>query len=183
MCKIFYVHGLGGGVKSSTYIGLCNHFDDVEILEYPSETATFGENFKIICDKFFDKVGSEKFFLIGTSLGGYFASKLADEFLARGGDVEKIRLMLINPAVNPYEIARGLNYPEVLVNSYKGIEISKNLEIRPTVVLAMDDELLDAQATAERFSDCDVRAFPNGGHSCWDALSDDIVKIIKNNSK
>ncbi len=182
MGKIFYVHGLGGGVKSSTYIGLCKYFYDVEILEYPSETATFDENFKIICDKFFDKVGSEIFWIIGTSLGGYFASKLADEFLVRGGDVQKIRLMLINPAVNPYEIARGLNYPEALVNSYKGIEISKNLEAKPIVVLAMDDELLDANATAERFSDCDVLAFPSGGHSCWDALGDDIIKIVEKHS-
>ncbi len=178
MAKIFYIHGLGGGVKSSTFIGLCKHFDDVEILEYPSETATYDENFAIICNKFFAKVGNENFIIVGTSLGGYFASKLADEYLARGGDVSKMRAIFINPSTNPIKTANGLGYPNELVESYKDKPISKNSKVKPTIILAMDDELLDANECAELFEGFDVRKFPRGGHRCWEVLEHNIVACL-----
>ena len=177
--QIFYIHGLGGGVKSATYIGLCKYFADVEILEYPSQTATFSENFKLICDKFYSKYKGGKFLLIGTSLGGFYSSKFAEEFAKNGGDLNNISVLMINPAINPYTVALGLDYPKELVDSYKEVEFSTLANIRKRVILALDDELLDAKQTASIFpSDC-VLSFSRGGHSCWASLESDIVNLVR----
>ena len=177
--QIFYIHGLGGGVKSATYIGLCSHFDNVEILEYPSETATFTDNFKLISRKFFSAYKGGKFLLVGTSLGGFYASKLVEEIVARNVPIENICVIMINPAVNPYAVALGLNYPQALIDSYNGIEISTLPNIEKRIVLALDDELLDARQTARIFSTNYVLSFAKGGHSCWATLENDIVSLIR----
>ena len=181
--KIFYVHGLGGGVMSSTYIGLCKHFDDVEILQYPSESATYGKNLDIICKKFFEVLerdAPDKIVVVGSSLGGFFSSKLVDEYVRRGCDVNKLGVVLVNPASYPFEVAVVREYPAELVNSYDNIMISQNPNVKKVVVLTEDDEVLDAFKTAERMKENgEIVMFKNGKHSCYEALENDIIGFVK----
>ena len=181
--KIFYVHGLGGGVMSSTYIGLCKHFENVEILQYPSESAKYGENLDIICKKFFEVLqrdNPDKIVIVGSSLGGFFTSKLVDEFVANGGDVSKLGVVMINPASYPFEVAVVREYPAELVNSYDGIMISKNPNVKKVVVLTEDDEVLDAFKTAERLAGTgEIAMFKNGKHSCYETLENEIIGYVK----
>jgi|GEM_PF-5761792 len=179
MAKIYYIHGLSGSAQSATCVGLRENFDGVECLAYPSETATFGENLRTITDAFYGFEGifkSPEILVVGTSLGGFFASKLADEIARRGG-VGRVKFLMINPAVSPYDAAKAQNYPRYLVDSYKGIKISDNKKFDRKVVLCLDDELLDPSPAAEIFGK-DVITFPTGGHSCWNARKADILAVI-----
>ena len=178
--KVFYVHGLGGGLHSSTYLGLQEHFNDVECLVYPSETMGYSENLKTIADKFFDTYKGEKTLIVGTSLGGFFSTKLIEEIRSRNFDMNNLRLLIVNPAINPYKIGvLKESYPQELVATYKGIEISQAESVEKALVLAMDDELLDAQLTSQKLSAWRQFKFAEGGHSCWNTLGKEIIKIAE----
>lgn len=178
--KIYYIHGLSGSRESATCVGLRERFEGVECLEYPSQTASYAENLRIITSAFYaleEFFKSEKIIVVGTSLGGFFASKLADEIQKRGG-VGDVSFLLINPAVCPYETARGKGYERELVDSYKGLTISYNKMFKTRAVVTLDDELLNPRQAIDIFgSACTV--FPSGGHSCWNMRQNEISQIIK----
>ena len=187
--KIRYIHGLSGGVKSRTNTGLCEVFGaaNVDCLSYPSETATFGENFALILRKFEDAQRQNPApitAIVGTSLGGFFASKLADELVKnRGVNPDCLALVLINPATNPFETGKKLGYENSPVfRSYKGQTAARNfaeLGIAHTVFVALDDELLDPQQTLQYFAADNVVKLPFGGHSCWNAQFEIIAEKIR----
>lgn len=180
--KILYIHGLGGGLQSATYAGLRRHFDGVDILLYPSQTATFGENLAIIKRGFSERVPDSyrgKVLIVGTSLGGFFATKLADFLASSGFDVSRLRLMLVNPAAVPYETAKLLDYPQELSSTYEGETILKNEGVKKVVVLTADDEVLDPSRARGLLEPADIRVFERGGHSCWNALELELVPIVR----
>lgn len=175
---IFYIHGLGGGEKSATYQGLKKHFADVVLLAYPSESAEYAENLRVISEKFFYRANfSENVVVVGTSLGGFFATKLAD--LCAEHELPRLRLLLVNPAATPFKTASGLGYPKELVDTYKGVEISHNAGVKKIVVLADDDELLNPDETAAILSPCRLERFARGGHSCWNTLGGNIAEFVR----
>ncbi|MGI4838811.1 MAG: YqiA/YcfP family alpha/beta fold hydrolase [Janthinobacterium lividum] len=108
--------------------------------------------------------------LVGSSLGGYYATHLAERL--------GLKALLINPAVNPHKLFKGVLGPQT--NFYNGqtwdltldhIEALKALEVPPPhsaeryqVWLQTGDETLDYRH-AERFYDgCDLRIEVGGDH-------------------
>jgi len=107
--------------------------------------------------------------LVGSSLGGYYATYLAE----RHG----VRAALLNPAVRPYDLLR-----EVLgaqQNLYTGeryeltaghLEEMRALEVatvtpgRYLLIVATGDEVLDYRAAVERYRGCRQIVIPGGDH-------------------
>jgi uncharacterized protein len=123
--------------------------------------------------------------LIGSSLGGYYATTLAEQY--------KLRAVLINPAVYPYRLLR--NYLGMNRNFYTQIEY----EVKPEymqqlldmdvpqvtcprdflVLLQTADETLDYRDAAEKFYDAQLVIEPGGSHDFdqFDKVVPDILQF------
>jgi predicted esterase YcpF (UPF0227 family) len=111
--------------------------------------------------------------LMGSSLGGYFATYLAEKYHAQA--------VLINPAVKPFELMK--DYLGEQVNPYtqecyqvneqhivelKTLEqknISKNNYL---VMVQTGDEVLDYQQAVEKYRQCQLVIVQGGDHSFID---------------
>jgi hypothetical protein len=122
--------------------------------------------------------------LIGSSLGGYYATCLAERY--------DLRAVLVNPAVYPYRLLK--DYLGVNRNYYNGAEYEITLEhmqqlldmevariSRPErylVLLQTADETLDYREAAEKFSDAQLIIEPGGSHS-FDNFERVIPQILQ----
>lgn len=113
--------------------------------------------------------------IIGSSLGGYFASYLADKYHQR--------VVLINPAIKPYELLE--DYIGQQENPYTGIvyqvtkdhmrqlkaieskapQISSVQKNNYLVMVQTGDEVLDYQQAVEKYQHCHLRVEQGGDHS------------------
>ncbi|WP_281556308.1 YqiA/YcfP family alpha/beta fold hydrolase [Thalassomonas sp. RHCl1] len=113
---------------------------------------------------------NSRWFLIGSSLGGYFAHYLAEKYA--------LPAVLINPAVKPYQLLR--DYPSEQTNPYTGevyqigtgeIDALKSLESNISlknnylVMLQTGDEVLNYRQAAAKYQDCHLHIHHGGDHS------------------
>lgn len=124
----------------------------------------------------------QRIILIGSSLGGFYATYLADKY--------ELQAVLVNPAVRPHELMRKyLGWNE---NPYSQVRYELtathmqtlqsayiNSLQRPCqflVLLQMADEVLDATEASARFYQCACRIAPGGDHRFqhFDQLLPDI---------
>ncbi len=115
----------------------------------------------------------EPLILVGTSLGGYYASYLTYKY----GNIS----VLINPSTHPIEslkneVGKYKNYKtdeeyiftrehlESLKDYFIPIEKLNNYNDKILVYLDEDDELLDSKKTAEYFKNFYVKMYPGGNH-------------------
>lgn len=117
-------------------------------------------------------VGVSKPLLVGSSMGGFYATALAER--------RQLRAVLVNPAVRPHELLAG-HLGEELVNPYSGerhrldgndLDAFRALAVaRPSrpqdllVLLQTGDEILDWRQAAETYADCSVVKLLGGNHS------------------
>jgi len=117
--------------------------------------------------------------LIGSSLGGYYATSLAEQY--------KLRAVLINPAVYPYRLLR--HYLGINRNYHTGAEYEMKPEYmqqlldmeakqlsqpqRYLVLLQTADETLDYRDAAEKYSDTQLLIEQGGSHGY-----DDFDKVV-----
>ncbi|MBE8168505.1 MAG: esterase YqiA [Shewanella sp.] len=111
---------------------------------------------------------------IGSSLGGYFATYLAQRY---GG-----KAVLINPAIKPYELMEdllGAQYNpyteqsfEVTVQHQQWLkDVDSEVIINPDrffVLLQTGDEVLDYRQAVSKYHCCKMLIEPNGDHSFVD---------------
>lgn len=121
--------------------------------------------------------------LVGSSLGGYYATWLAEKY--------RLHAVLINPAVYPYKLLdeyRGEN-----VNPYTGerftvdesyIDTLKALDVERVsqpdhfmVLLEKGDKVLNYREAAEKFTESKPRIFDGGSHEFvnFECQMDDIL--------
>ena len=108
--------------------------------------------------------------LVGSSLGGYFATYLSEQY--------QLRAVLINPAIKPYELLA--DYLGQQQNPYTGeqfwvtqahmqqlklLERAKITEKNYLVMVQMGDEVLDYRLAQEKFSQANLIVQPDGDHS------------------
>lgn len=121
--------------------------------------------------------------IVGSSLGGFYGLAVAQMF--------EVNLVVVNPSLQPHEtLARALGtvsiYDSDRVFPWTQRELDELREIAATVDAALDpqrssltwrrvlvllgakDEVLDAQATAARFSRAEVIVDPEAGHRFGD---------------
>ena len=113
---------------------------------------------------------TSRWYLIGSSLGGYFAHYLAEKY--------GFPAVLVNPAVKPYQLLR--DYPAEQVQPYtgeryyigegeidalKGLESNISLKNNYLVMLQTGDEVLNYRQAAEKYQDCHLNIQNGGDHS------------------
>jgi len=121
--------------------------------------------------------------LLGSSLGGYYATWLAERY--------RLKAVLLNPAVRPYELLS--DYLGENLNPYTGekyclteasIEVLKGYEVlSPScpenflVYLETGDQVLDYRQARDRFSRSHLEVFQGGGHEMvnFESRIDDIL--------
>ena len=111
--------------------------------------------------------------LIGSSLGGFYATWLAEK--------HGLRAVLLNPAVRPWELLRDYLGPQR--NLYSGaqytltarhLEELRALEVpaitpeRYLLMVRTGDEVLDYRQAVERYAGCRQRVIAGGDHGFGD---------------
>lgn len=111
--------------------------------------------------------------LIGSSLGGYYATWLAER--------HELPAVLLNPAVRPYDLLASAIGPQT--NLYTGaryeftqghIDDLRELELdvvtpeRYYLIVETGDEVLDYRDAVERYRGCEQLVIPGGDHGLGD---------------
>lgn len=112
--------------------------------------------------------------LIGSSLGGFYATWLAEHYSG-------VRVVLVNPAVRPYVLLRGLIGPQK--NIYTGeqyeltaqhiselrvLEVSSITPERYFLLTCTGDEVLDYRMAVEKYRGARQWVIPGGDHGFGD---------------
>ncbi|MEZ0323053.1 MAG: YqiA/YcfP family alpha/beta fold hydrolase [Hydrogenothermaceae bacterium] len=130
----------------------------------------------------------DKLYLVGTSLGGFYAIYLSLKF--------KVPAVLINPSIDPYKSLqkqvgpqKNFKTDEEYIFTQQHLESLKNFyvkELEPIknlvyVYLDEDDELLDSRETARYFEGFHVVIYPGGNHrfTHMPQLIEDFKKILQ----
>jgi predicted esterase YcpF (UPF0227 family) len=179
--NILYIHGFNSSPLSikaeQTRKYLANNYPDVgyfcpRLATTPTEAIT---QLSQIIEQ--GEAGCQ-WYLIGSSLGGYFATYLADQY--------QCLAVLVNPAITPYELLH--DYIGEQVNPYTAevyqvteahIEQLKALEkMAPTidsqqknnylVMVQTGDEVLNYQQAVEKYQHCRLIVQAGGDHSFID---------------
>lgn len=185
-----YLHGFLSSPQSKKAQELLSYFDSHEMAHQLSiPTLSFEPQEAIdqaqqAIDDLKKQAGIEQVFVIGSSLGGFYATYL--------GYKEKIKMVLINPAVRPFELFDKYLGPnkhfydgKTYMLEMKHIEQLKMLEVpimnRPSESLLMiqtGDETLDYQLAAEKYRNSPSWIEAGGTHS-FEKLMDRIDMILE----
>ncbi len=126
-----------------------------------------------------------KWYLVGSSLGGYFSTYLAEKY--------QLNAVLINPAVKPFELL--VDYIGEQVNPYtnevyqvtnqhmsdlQSLYKEKILKKRYMVMVQTGDEVLDYQQAVEKYHGCSLIKQKGGDHSFvgYDQMLPSIMKFL-----
>jgi len=118
-----------------------------------------------------DKALSQPVYLIGSSMGGFFATCLAEQY--------NLRAVLINPAVNPGAglqdwLGENTNYHNGQCWTFKPQHIDEYLALDPPqikrqenykLLLQTGDEVLDYRNAQRRYQGCYIEVEEGGDHS------------------
>ncbi|HEV7803097.1 MAG TPA: YqiA/YcfP family alpha/beta fold hydrolase [Burkholderiales bacterium] len=111
--------------------------------------------------------------LIGSSLGGYYATWLAER--------HEVPAILLNPAVRPYDLLESAIGPQT--NLYTGARYAftelhiaelRELELdaitpeRYLLIVETGDEVLDYRDAVDRYRGCEQLVIPGGDHGLGD---------------
>jgi predicted esterase YcpF (UPF0227 family) len=111
--------------------------------------------------------------LIGSSLGGYYATALAEEFA--------LRTVLVNPAVRPYDLLHGYLGPQKNLYTGESYELSvehiaqlralETVAVTPGhyfLITRTGDETLDYRLGVEKYRGARQWVIPGGDHGFGD---------------
>lgn len=111
--------------------------------------------------------------LIGSSLGGYYATWLAEKY--------GVRAVLVNPAMRPYELLARYIGPQtnlytgahdVLtvadIDALRGLEAARITPERYLLMVETGDEVLDYRAAVERYRGAEQNVIEGGDHGFSD---------------
>lgn len=120
--------------------------------------------------------------LVGSSLGGYYATALAETL--------GLRAVLVNPAVRPYDLLAAVLGPQQ--NLYSGatyeltpqhiaelraLEVAAVTPSRYLLITAAGDEVLDYRAGVARYAGCRQIVVPGSDHG-FAAFADYLEPVI-----
>ncbi|GEM_PF-53370 len=167
---LIYIHGFGGSGQGSKARAFRKYFKSIEedfiapSLPYNPELAI--ESLKALIASYKGDV-----YLLGSSLGGYYAS-----YLSHMDEVKKV--VLINPATKPYEtlkraLGKATNFYDDTTFTWnekhlKSLEKLDKDELKKEkfmVLLQKGDELLDYKDALQKYKDTKVVIEEGGSHS------------------
>ncbi|CAM3436016.1 YqiA/YcfP family alpha/beta fold hydrolase [Parendozoicomonas haliclonae] len=177
---ILYIHGFNSSPQSRKCQELGEYLKTQKIpCDYvvPELDQWPGENAQMLYALASEALASRPVYIIGSSLGGYYATWLMERLLEDNPHYP-VKLVPINPAVKPYELFEDYLGPQK--NYYNGteyelthehIEQLKHLEVpalhRPDNILLLaqtGDETLDYRKAVVRYQDCPQRIDEGGDH-------------------
>ena len=178
--RILYLHGFKSSPSSlkaqqtMQYFAQLDLAQNLHIPHLPPEPSLAIEQAMFLYEQLIDEVGIANVFIIGSSLGGYYASYLIERFGGRGA--------LINPAVKPYELlvnylGENENYHTgekfVVTKAYmadlKAIEVKHLKQPKQHLLLVqMSDETLDAHEATAKYRNGPSIIECGGNHSYVD---------------
>ena len=167
---IIYIHGFGGSGKGSKAKVFREYFESIDE-DFIAPSLPYNPKLAIETLKELIKSYKDEVYLIGSSLGWYYASYLSDI-----DEVKKV--VLINPATKPYEtLKRALgdapNFYDNTTFSWedKHIKILKELKTdeldksKFMVLLQKGDELLNYKDAVKKYNDTKITLEDGGNHS------------------
>jgi predicted esterase YcpF (UPF0227 family) len=111
--------------------------------------------------------------LIGSSLGGYYATWLVERYT--------LRAVLVNPAVRPYELLNGARGPQKNlytgeeyeltaqhIDELKALEVTSITPERYLLLTRTGDEVLDYRDGVEKYCGARQSVIPGGDHGFGD---------------
>ena len=111
--------------------------------------------------------------LVGSSLGGYYATVLAEK--------HDLKAVLLNPAVRPYELlaplvghqknfhtAEEYDFTTQHVSELRALEVERITPARYLLLAATGDEVLDYRSAVERYRGCRQLVIAGSDHGLSD---------------
>lgn len=111
--------------------------------------------------------------LVGSSLGGYYATWLAEK--------HALKAVLVNPAVRPYELLSAelgvqknfhteeeYEFTHTHLDELRSLEVARVTPERYLLLVATGDEVLDYRQAVERYRGCRQIVVQGGDHSFSD---------------
>jgi len=172
-----YLHGFLSSPKSKKAQELIQFFDHHKMKEQLRVPALSFEPAEAIkqaqqaIDELRQQPGVEQVFVMGSSLGGFYATYLAEK--------ENLKAVLINPAVRPFELFDKYLGPnkhfydgQTYLLELKHIEQLRRLEVaslsspkQSLLLLQTGDETLDYRLATEKYRECPSWIASGGNHS------------------
>ncbi len=128
-------------------------------------------------------------YFVGTSLGAFYASKLAEHFYTEYAAAP----IMLNPCHNPFAIMhealgqhtnyvtnQTFEFTKQALDSYRDIPfIDEQITMPRYVFLNMDDELIDAHETTRLYGHrLNLMSFPHGGHRFENIASEQVASAL-----
>jgi len=178
--RCLYLHGFKSSPDShkaqltQAFFAKYDVAQNLHIPQLPPEPGKAMDDAQFLYEQLIDEVGAENVLVIGSSLGGYYASYLVEHF---GG-----RAALINPAVKPYELLRDYlgvnkNYhnDETFIVTEDYIEELRAIDVAPLrfprhhlLLLKTQDETLDYRQAVSKYRNGPSFIEYGGDHSYQD---------------
>jgi predicted esterase YcpF (UPF0227 family) len=169
---ILYIHGFNSSASSFkarsiqarlAELGRESEFHSPDLPHRPREAIALLENV----------IAGRKPCLIGSSLGGFYATWLAEK--------HALRAVLVNPAVRPHELLSGYvgrqknlytggEYDFTLehVEELRGFEVERITPERYFLLTCTGDEVLDYRAAVKKYAQAQQRVIEGGDHGFGD---------------
>ena len=172
-----YLHGFLSSPASTKAQQLIQYFDQLDManqLSVPTlgfEPATAIRQADQAVQDMLNQPGIEQVFIIGSSLGGFYATYLSNKY--------RCKAVLVNPAVRPYDLFDQYLGPnehfydgKTYMLEMKHIEQLRALEVEELkqpeqllLLLQTGDETLDYRLASEKYRACPSWIEAGGNHS------------------
>jgi predicted esterase YcpF (UPF0227 family) len=175
MVNVLYIHGFNSSPQSTkaelTRQYFASNYPDIKF-HCPQIAASPNAAIKQL-ESIIALASNSTWLVMGSSLGGYFASYLAEKY--------QLKAVLINPAVKPFDLMQA--YLGEQVNPYtqeryqikdqhivdlKALEQEKISKNNYLVMVQTGDEVLDYQQAVEKYRHCQLVIEQGGDHSFID---------------
>lgn len=167
---IFYCHGFNSSFNSDKVKLLKSHFEhtyawDIDIDPTVSIPFLRSSIVDVLIDYMHHPV---EMIMVGTSLGAWYAHKLADIFRSKA--------ILINPCFNPGISLKKYGVEYTILQKYDSISVNKEYNY----FIAEHDEIIDFSPYKEELKTVNTRFFLNATHRFNGEEFNSVIDEIKN---
>lgn len=167
--QIYYIHGFGSSVNSTTLKKLQEYYPDAIGLEY-DHTAPLNSLEKM------SRIVAESFhfpIIIGSSLGGWYADQLGTDL--------SCDVILYNPSTQPWDSLGRYGVISSVCDQY--FDANLPTDSPRTVVLSLDDEIIDPSVALIKYESSSCIIKTGGGHRMTDenmAIISERIEYLSN---